>query len=695
VEEVEKTAAKVLRLFAEGLDDDALRQELLSTLRSARRPSTTRRRRKAKLERIRNAIGGESAFYQQLLEALPGGIVYISTQGEVLEANAEAVHFLGLSYDELRHRWLTDWAGETYYEDGRPCPPEEYPVSRCLATGKPQLPLTLGVRQPGGAVGWATFTAVPVLEGDELQGAVVTFVDLSESKRVREALRRSQGQLEAIVQHSPDHILEVDAEGTILSLNRPAPELTLEDLLGKKLFEFAPVEYHESFRQALRTVFEEGRPRSIEVAAEIGRVYVNHFAPVFDDARKVRKALVIASDITERLRAEDERRRLEARIQQAQRLESLGVLAGGVAHDFNNLLVGILGNIELAMRKLQADGHATPLLEDARTTATRASEMTHQLLAYSGRGQLRLTAIDLNQLVTEMRHLLSNTLSPKATLQLELDPDLGSIQADAIQLRQVVLNLLTNASDALEEAGGLIHVRTGLVDGAAAQSPNASLLGDPLREEPYVLVEVRDDGAGIPSSIRERIFEPFFSTKFTGRGLGLAAVLGIVRGHDGAIAIESKPGMGTSVRVFLPHARASLAQRGEPQPPISPPRPSDHRILVIDDEHHVRQVARHVLQAQGYHVLTAEDGRSGLAMLAAEPIDLVILDLLMPDMPGEAVLAGLQERGHQIPVLLSSGCMDEGPSNVDSSLVTGFLPKPYHIDALVDAVGKALRKDAT
>ena len=693
MEEVDQTTTRLMKLLEQGLEGDDLRMEIRATLKRARRTNTSRKNRLAELARVRTAIGDSAEFYRQVLEAIPGGVVYVSAKGEVLEANAEAVYFLGLSYDDLVQSWVSDWSKDAYYEDGRVCPPEEYPVMRCLATGKPQLPMTLGIRQPDGTVGWATFTAVPVREAGEVLGAVVTFLDLSERKQVEQALERSRGQLETLVQHMPEHILEVDREGNVSYLNRASEGYTTEQVETGTLFDFSEPESHPRIREALRVVFEEQRPVAVVGRSTMGQTYATHYAPVFDVDRTVSKCMLIATDITDQRRAEEERRRLEARVQQAHRLESLGVLAGGIAHDFNNLLVGILGNVELALRQLDAASDTARLLEDARTTAQRASEMTHQLLAYSGRGKLRLEPLDLNAVVRETLQLLANTLAPSAEIEVELDDGLGLLEADVIQLRQVVLNLLTNASDALDESSGSITVRTRVLAKEHAVPSAATLLGGELTSARYALLEVEDTGAGIPTPIRERVFEPFYSTKFAGRGLGLAAVLGAVRGHDGRIAVLSQSGVGTQMRVLLPY---------EPVDPPTPERetfaasipavPAGTTVLVIDDERHVLQVARLVLESQGYHVVTAASGQEGLEAFAAQPVDLVLLDLLMPDMSGQAVLERLRADGHTVPVLLSSGCLDERPHTLQPDLAQGFLPKPYHIDELARLVAETLER---
>ena len=397
----------------------------------------------------------------------------------------------------------------------------------------------------------------------------------------------------------------------------------------------------------------------------------------------------IAQDITARKQAELAAGAAAERVHERQRLESLGVLAGGIAHDFNNLLMGVLGNASLALAELPPSSLAAGVVRDIETAARRAAELTRQLLAYSGRGSFVLQRLDLSRLVEETGQLLSAVISKRASVHYQLEPGLPAIEADQTQVRQVAMNLLTNASDALNDLGGTIHVRTTHLelDAEAAARP---VQGGELHPGPYVTLIVRDSGAGMDAETVARMFDPFFTTKFQGRGLGLAAVLGIVRAHHGAIRVHSTPGAGTTVSVYFPAV-------GSEAPPVEVvPRTAgtaSGTILVVDDEPIVRSVTERILARAGYDVLLAGDGLEALALLDAHrpQVSLVLLDLTMPELGGEETFERLRARWPDLPVVFSSGYSVEGAlGDLLDRGVVGYIQKPYSLDDLLLAVRTTL-----
>ncbi|MEM9555752.1 MAG: response regulator [Acidobacteriota bacterium] len=400
----------------------------------------------------------------------------------------------------------------------------------------------------------------------------------------------------------------------------------------------------------------------------------------------------------ERQRIEEQSRQLEAQVLHVQKLESLGVLAGGIAHDFNNLLAGVLGNAGLLRMQLGDGSALRQLVREIESAAERAAELANQMLAYSGKGRFVVENHDINRLVRDVEGLLRSSVSKKADLAFDLAEGLPAVEADATQLRQVVMNLVTNASDAIDASGGggTIRARTRLV---RLDDPErvAAYVGDPPAPGRYLVLEVEDDGAGMSHATSERLFEPFFTTKATGRGLGMSAVLGIIRGHRGAITVESSPGDGSLFRIFLPVAEAPADRASDdaevetpPTDDLVPERP--RRILVIEDESVVRTLARRILERAGYEVLEAANGFTGLELADREGdrLDALLLDLTMPRLDGREVLRALRDGGVDVPVVLTSGYtdLDEMPEVAEDGV--SFLKKPYRPKELEAAIRAAL-----
>ncbi|MCC6409159.1 MAG: response regulator, partial [Planctomycetes bacterium] len=397
-------------------------------------------------------------------------------------------------------------------------------------------------------------------------------------------------------------------------------------------------------------------------------------------------------DRTERQHADEQRRGLEERLQQAQRLESLGVLAGGIAHDFNNLLVGILGNASLARERMERTDANRELVDSIEQAARHAGDLTHQMLAYAGKAYVAFQLVDLNALIAELAGLLRASVSKKATFELRVAPVAPRVVGDAAQLDQVVMNLVTNASDALGDAPGAIVLSTGETDLTSADV--AELYGAPnLGSGRYAYVEVSDDGCGMDAATRARMFEPFFTTKFAGRGLGLAAVLGIARGHRGGIAVDSSPGVGTRVRVYVPVAAADA--------PVSVARPKEAPIaelprtpvLVVDDEPAVQKLAARVVRGHGLQVLVASDGEQALELHARHGAEIgcVLLDLTMPKLSGAETFKALRERTPDLPIVVTSGYSEsDALEQLDARNGTLFLQKPFTPADLVARLASAL-----
>ena len=412
---------------------------------------------------------------------------------------------------------------------------------------------------------------------------------------------------------------------------------------------------------------------------------------VFDADGNILRLIGSVQDITALKYAEDERRRLQSQIQHAQKLESLGILAGGIAHDFNNLLTSILGYSDLVRLAIPPDSPARDYIDEVVKGARRAADLTQQMLAYSGKGRFVVQPLDLSAVVADMARLLEISISKRCAMRLDLRNGLPAFEGDAAQIRQVVMNLVINASDAIGDRSGVIAVSTGLrhCDRADLEQayPDAS-----LPEGPYVYLEVADSGSGMSEETRAKIFEPFFTTKFTGRGLGLAAVLGIVRGHRGAIRVRSDPGKGSTFRVLFPVSGGAAALESPAAGGASSWRGAG-TVLVVDDEESVRGIAQRMLEHMGFDVLTAADGRQALEVYERERerIGLVLLDMTMPHLDGEETFREMRRIRGDVRTILSSGFNEQTATDrFAGEGLAGFIQKPYRYSELQAIVRRAL-----
>ncbi|GAB4366202.1 MAG: hypothetical protein Kow00128_09420 [Deltaproteobacteria bacterium] len=407
-----------------------------------------------------------------------------------------------------------------------------------------------------------------------------------------------------------------------------------------------------------------------------------------------RYASELERQIADRKRAEQERLEMERRLLHAQKLESLGVLAGGIAHDFNNLLMAVLGNLDLALLKLSPVSPSRAFIEQSIQAARRAADLTRQMLAYSGRGRFVLEALDVSDLAQENAHLFRSSVPRTIALDLALGRPLPSIEADPGQIQQVIMNLITNAAEATGAPGGRITLSTyeRLFDERELTRSRIEPLPPPGR---FVVLEVSDTGCGMDEETQQRLFEPFFSTKATGRGLGMAAILGIVRGHRGAILIESGADRGTTIRILFPALEEAQTKPAESSD--APGRPEKAQalggtVLIVDDEEHVRRVCTEMVQALGMRPVTASDGREAVELFRRNPgeFDVVLLDLTMPNLDGMSACAELRRIRPEVKVVLCSG-YDERDSLplLSGKEFAGFLQKPYSLALLREALERA------
>lgn len=513
--------------------------------------------------------------------------------------------------------------------------------------------------------------------------------------RMTDQLRRSESRLRAITQVMPDVILVLDDEGRYLEIHTGetfrlvAPE---SRLLGRTVPEVLPQAVSARVMATIRKALDQGGVHPCEYSVETPQGLL-HFearvAPMTREATERPCVIWVARDVTER-RIQEEAQR------QAQRLEGLGLLAGGIAHDFNNLLAAIQGYLSLERMDLEVGADPTQHLDRMEASIQRAADLARQLLAYSGRGTSQVEPLDLNRVVEEMSELLSVSRAKKVALDVQLAPGLPRILADRSQLQQVVMNLVTNAGEAIGEGTGTVTLRTGTCVLEAGEIERR-LPGQGLAPGAFVQLCVQDDGSGIPPEVLTRIFDPFFTTKLTGRGLGLSAIRGILRAHRAGVEIHSIPGRGTTFLLYFPILADDPTGSGAPGPEATAAVPLSGAVLLADDEPTLRETSRTMVERLGLTVLEAADGQEAWDLFQAHREDLqwVILDLTMPRMGGLEVYQRIRAGHPSLPVLLCSGYSREAiPEPTDPSEPTAFLQKPFRYAQLTSALQELARKAA-
>ena len=602
----------------------------------------------------------------------------------------------------------TGYGPQDFYDDPslreRLAHPDDHALAeaayRRVASGGPAQRLEVRWRHCDGGYRTGLETVSPIRgEGGRLEAVQLVFQDITDRVQIEQELRTSLSLLHASLDSTVDGILIVDRAGRIARWNRrfkemwgvPDEILDAGDDDAAIAHVLSQLEDPDQFVAKVRELYAHPGDSSFDrLEFSDGRTYERYSQPQRLGDEVVGRVWSFR-DISERLRGEEERQKLEQQIQQTQRLESLGVLAGGIAHDFNNILTPVLGQAQLALMDLPPASTARASIEEIEKAARHAAVLCRQMLAYSGSASFTLERVDLVELVEDMVHLLNASIVKKAVLRLDLAAGLPPVSADAGQIRQIIMNLVINASEALGEEAGVIAVR---LSAATCDRPylQSCMLGEELEPGPYVKLEVADTGEGMDGDTLDRIFDPFYTTKFTGRGLGLAAVLGIVRSHRGAIAVESEPGRGTRFCVVLP----ALGDA-----PSSPPAPEEAApvewrasgtVLLADDEAPVLAVARSLLERLGCAVVTAADGAEAVEVYRQRgpEIDLVLLDLTMPRLDGAEAYEALRRLDPEVQVALASGYSEEDVAGrFAGKPLAGVVEKPYSVRTLRDLLAGA------
>ena len=546
---------------------------------------------------------------------------------------------------------------------------------------------------PSGKKCWFEFTANPrrLSNGQMVWDGIE--VDITERKHMEAALAQSHELMKYVIEHTQCAVAVHDRDLKYLYVSqRYLDEYKVKesDVIGKHHYDVFP-----DLPQKWRDVHQKALAGEVSKADEDPYFKADgsmewtrwECRPWYEADGSIGGIIVYTEIITDRKNAEEERLKMEQQFLHAQKMESLGILAGGIAHDFNNILTAIVGNANLAKIRLNAESPAIGNILKIEQSATRAADLAKQMLAYSGKGKFVIQTIDLNRLINEMMKMLEVSLSKKVMLHFGLADQLPLVEVDATQIRQILMNLVINASEAIGETEGIIRISTGSLQCDSTYLHDIWLM-DTLEAGPYVYLEIKDSGCGMGKEVIERLFDPFFTTKFTGRGLGMAAVLGIVRGHKGAITVKSDVGKGTVFKILIPAAHCS----GES--PVKKKNAPDFygngTVLLVDDEEIVRDIGSEMFKELGYNVVTASNGREALDVIKErQDIDLIILDLTMPHMDGMQCFRELRIIKPHPKVIMSSGYNEEDVTkNLSSEDLVGFIQKPYTMSDLKKILSK-------
>lgn len=518
-------------------------------------------------------------------------------------------------------------------------------------------------------------------------------------------LRGAQKRIHLLVDSLAEGLLDMDKKGACTFINQRALDLLgyqcASQVVGQNVHEF--IHHSDSHRNIIAhehckiiAVMHTGK--AIRVADEVfwraddSAIAVSYNAtPVYDDTNTIVSIAVSFLDISAQVAAEQEREQMRKQVEHIQRLESLGMLAGGIAHDFNNLLTSVIGNADLALHHLDPTSPVIKHLNGIHKASHHAADLCKQMLAYSGKCPLMMDSLNISELVRDIGKLLDISTGKHVEVGYKLANPIRLIHADKTQAQQIVMNLLINANEAIGDKEGKVTMTTGMMNVdrkflSSCYADKTVLPGD------YVFVDVRDNGCGMDKTTLDRMFEPFFTTKFTGRGLGMSAILGIVRSHAGAVFVQSEEGKGTCIRVLFPSLESesliTIEQDVKASHAVDLVK-HEGLILVVDDEEILREIAGMMLEDMGYQVVFAENGLQALDVFSQhiDDIDLVLLDLTMPKMGGEACMEALRDLRGNVPILITSGYSEEQCTKFDN-----FLAKPYSEDLFQEKVNAALHQ---
>lgn len=651
------------------------------------------RRRIEEREKAEQAMSASEEQYRNLVDRSPDAI-YVHVDGRTVFSNAMGARLLGAERaEDLHGRPFSEFVHPAYRSAARE-------GSRRREGDSAPASLLDGVflRLDGSGVD-VEFTAIPFLFSgtDAIQ---VVARNISKRKEIERLLRKADAQYRMIVETAHEGIIVNDGTGVITLVNPRLLEMlgySYEELLGRSIFEFMAEEDRRDHEQQMELRQQgAGSQYELRFRRKDGSVIWTHAsaAPLIDEQGVSRGGFGMFTDISDRKHAEEQRKKLEAQLLQAQRIESVGRLAGGMAHDINNLLTPILGYAEMLESNLPAEDPNQGDLREITNAALRIRNMTRQLLAFARKQTLEISRLDVNEVVSGFTRMLQMTLRENVALTVRLAPSVRSVLADKSQMEQVLMNLAVNAQDAMPSGGAFtIATHDSMVDEAAAANLPGMTPGN------YVQLLAKDTGIGMDGETMSKIFDPFFTTKETGRGtgLGLATVYGIIKQHGGYIEVRSEPGAGAEFTIFLPANDAPRSAAAEAAKERQTQRGTE-TVLVVEDQEQVLRLASLMLTRNGYRVLTALSGREALETAGSFPgdIHLVISDVIMPDMNGREVFERLSEVRKGIKILYMSGYPADviGKHGVLDGGIN-FLRKPFSVQELTVKVRQVLDNSGT